>query len=733
MTRSCNAESLLQWAERFASAGPNDRALWEEAARTFDLWSGQDAGEPGPCTPLLRSLCRICGRGEPVSETDLPLIEQACRQAAGMMQNPQGLSDADRLAGQTLLARLEASCPASALDAPICLDLPLSADPAGPHAQDDLPPLAPEQLLGEYADSAADHLATIQNALIQAETSPLEAGDSVDLALRAFHTLKGSSALLGLTQMERIAHGGETLLTSVRDGKIPLGQKATDLVLEACDLLGERIERIERSHEVSPEASPQIESLIARLEAAAQAVEILPDAPRASAGEPSARAQDKHSVFETGEVPEAPALGAGDTTVRVSTARLDALVDLVGELIITHSLASENPQVRRARSRRRRRSVLRKKPQSHIEQPQRMREEMSRLAGDLDASGKLIAQLHDLSVSLRMIPLRGMFDKAARLVRDISRKNGKQMRLKVSGEETELDRGMVEMLADPMLHMIRNAAVHGLESPEIRRQAGKPACGTLRLSAWNQAGEVIVSLSDDGKGLDVEQIRLQAQRKQLVPNADALSEVEVQELIFHPGFSTAEEVDALAGRGVGMDVVRRNVQAMRGRIEIHSRREEGTEFRLCLPMTTAVEEALVLRAGGQRFLLATRDIQQTLPARMGRVEGVGDRGQMLLLGEEPVVLHRLAELCGIDKTDSDARSAQIVIVRQGRRRLALLVDALLDHKQVVIKPLGRLLSGLRFFSSGAVLGDGQVALALDARAMLEGMAGGEEMTDPRAA
>lgn len=717
MNHANNDPPSGNWSELVSAAPIGDEAFWEDLGKRLEADARRLPDRLEPAGQLLLAAGRLCAPPGPgCAET--PLIEQACRLADSILENADSPSAAELAASaRTLLAQLNAASGSSSLSEPWNLDrgdlveAPAWAEePCAPAGEElALAPLDQTQLFQEYADNAFDHIAAIQRALMEGETTPQASRSAVDTALRSFHTLKGSSAVLGLSHLARLAHAGETLLQAIRDGQIPLTPESIDLALSACDVLEERIRGVASEEAPDDRSDPPVDSLVDSLEAAATG-----NPPPASE-----TAENPGSVS-----PEASAHGQGhptgtDATVRVSTARLDALIDLVGELIISHSLAGENPQVRRARTRRRKRSALRKRQQPDQELPERMRADMTRLAGDIDSAGKLISQLHDLSVSLRMIPLRGIFDKASRLVRDIARKSGKDVRLEISGEDTELDRRMVEMLAAPLMHMIRNAVGHGLEGPDQRQKAGKPRQGLIELRAWSEAGEVIVSLTDDGKGLDLEAIREKARENDLVANPDALSEAQLQELIFHPGLSTAREIDDLAGRGVGMDVVLQNVQAMRGRIEVNSTPAEGTRFRLCLPMTTAVEEVLVLQAGGQRFLLPTRDIQRTFPAREARLRPVGPDGRMILDGDRPVRLLRLVDLCRMRQVDRDARNAQIVLVRQGSRQRALLVDALLEHRHVVIKPLGKLFSRVGLFASGAVMGDGRIALALDARALIQ--------------
>jgi len=615
---------------------------------------------------------------------------------------------------QALSARLRASLGRGVFADEQALDLhdrTNQAQSEDPRADGASLPVSRDELIQEYVDAAREHIVSAQRGLLESEKPDHDRRDGIHLALRAFHTLKGSSALLELTSIEAVAHRAESVLQGVRDQDIAADPELIDLCLRCCDALEAMVEQIAQAQDATDCALPADYRCL--LDELGQALGQTQDV--------AMPAEESH-----GPPPQAPRPDTRPSTVRVSTQRLDALINLVGELMVSHSLAVENPLVRSARQRRRRRALLKQGPDNASLMEHR--EDLLRLAKDLTGSNKLVSQLHDLAVALRMIPLRGVFEKAARLTRDISRKCGKELELECDGEETELDRSMVEMLYDPLVHMIRNAAVHGIEDPDQRRLSGKSPRAKLQLKGWNEAGEVVLSLSDDGRGLDVEAIRQKGVQRGLIGSDVELSPAQIQELIFHPGFSTAGQIDGLAGRGVGMDVVRRNIEAMRGRVEVYSQAGQGTEFRLRLPLTTAVEDVLALQSHGQTFLLATRAILRTMHTRDAGSRPIGDDGQVVIDQGQPIRLSDLGALVGLGQPRATARQAQVVIVSQGHRRTAILVDALLSQQRVVIKPLGRILSRLALFSSGAILGDGQVALVLDPRGLLEMACKGESLS-----
>ncbi len=380
-------------------------------------------------------------------------------------------------------------------------------------------------------------------------------------------------------------------------------------------------------------------------------------------------------------------------TVRVATAKVDKLVDLVGELVIAQSVASQ---------------IL-----EHFT--------MERLAELREAFVNLernTRELQERVMAVRMQPLAGVFSRFPRLVRDLAAQTGKRVALETGGEETELDKGVIERLADPLTHLVRNAVDHGIERPADRKDAGKPEQGVVRLTAHHESGNVIVEVADDGKGLNLERIRAKAVERGLLTTADALNEDEIQGLIFRPGFSTAEAVTDLSGRGVGMDVVRRNVEAMSGTVTVHSRHGRGSVFRIKLPLTLAILDGLLVRVGTEVFILPLLSIAESIRPRRQELRQVGGGGEVVMVRGQALPLLRLHRMFGLTGAEEDPASASVVILEQDNRRYALLVDDLLGQQQVVVKSLEAHYRKVDGVMGATILGDGRAALILDVAGLI---------------
>jgi two-component system, chemotaxis family, sensor kinase CheA len=385
------------------------------------------------------------------------------------------------------------------------------------------------------------------------------------------------------------------------------------------------------------------------------------------------------------------------STVRVATAKVDKLVDLVGELVIAQSVAGQ---------------IL-----SHFEavRLQELREAFTALERNT-------RELQERVMAVRMQPVGGVFSRFPRVVRDLAAANGKQIALEVSGEETELDKSVIERLADPITHLVRNSADHGIETPEQRRVAGKPDQGVIRLQAYHEGGNVVVEVSDDGRGLDGARIRAKALERGLIAASDSLTDEETQSLIFRPGFSTAEKVTDLSGRGVGMDVVRRNVESLNGAIGVRSLPGRGASFRIRLPLTLAILDGLLLRIGSATFVLPLVSIVESIRPRRDDLRSLAGGGQVVSVRGEALPLLRLHLLFGVPDAITDPAAAAVVIVEHENRRLALLVDELLGQQQVVVKSLEAHFHKVDGAMGATILGDGRVALILDV-AGIAGLAG----------
>jgi two-component system chemotaxis sensor kinase CheA len=379
--------------------------------------------------------------------------------------------------------------------------------------------------------------------------------------------------------------------------------------------------------------------------------------------------------------------------VRVDTRKLDGLIDLVGELVVAQSLVTQSPEVRGLGS-----------------------QQLDRCLGQLRS---ITSELQRTAMALRMVPIGGVFKRMGRLVRDLSVELGKHIELHMEGEETELDRSLVELLADPLVHMIRNSADHGIEPPALRAAAGKPAQGTITLRAYHQGGFVVIRVEDDGRGLAAERILAKAVDRGLVQPGESLDRAAILDLIFAPGFSTAEQVTGLSGRGVGMDVVRRGIEGIRGKVEVESVEGRGTTFTLYVPLTLAIIEGLLVGIGEERYIVPTLSVRESFRPLPGAVTTVHGRGEVIAVRGRLTPVLRLGQHLGTPTRANDPTQGIVVVVESGQDVRCLLVDELLGKQEVVIKSLGDVFRSQPAFAGAAILGDGRVGLILDVNTLVK--------------
>jgi two-component system chemotaxis sensor kinase CheA len=334
-------------------------------------------------------------------------------------------------------------------------------------------------------------------------------------------------------------------------------------------------------------------------------------------------------------------------------------------------------------------------------------------------------------MAIRAQPVKPLFQRMSRIAREVADATGKAVRLKTEGEATEVDKTVVERLADPLTHMIRNAIDHGLERPELRLAAGKPEEGTVRLSAAHRSGRVVIEITDDGAGIDRARVKEAAARKGLIAADAPLADAEIDNLIFLPGFSTASTVSSISGRGVGMDVVKRSIQALGGRMSITSRPGEGSTFSMSLPLTLAVLDGMVVAVHGQTFVVPLTVIVETLRPRKADVHPVGDTGRVVAIRDTFVPLIDVGRELGFGPSTADPESGVVILVEtEGDARSALRVDAIQDQRQVVIKSLEANYGPVFGVAAATILGDGHVALILDVDALLARSRGDAAPTEP---
>ena len=584
------------------------------------------------------------------------------------------------------------------------------------------------ELMRLFCAEAAELLQDIEQGVLVLETAPTDA-ETLATVLRAFHTLKGNAAVMKLVVLQRLTHELESLLDAARRGSRVLDRDAIDAVLSGADIVAQYVAEansqldgretgrtiplalpavIDRVHAIlsSPAAAaaplappPGTVPLPATTPRASVAVlpppastptpvNTGPDSgSRLSPPEPSAAAAPVPAApVPAAPVPAAPARPAAVSTgsVRVDTTRLDGLLDLVGELVIAQSMVV----------------------QAAASGDEHLTRSLAQLRG-------ITTDLQRTAMAMRMVPIRGAFQKMGRLVRDVAVQLGKEIRLIVEGEETELDRTVIEEISDPLVHMVRNAADHAIEPPDVREAAGKPRTGTITLRAFHQGGFVIVQVSDDGRGLDPARIRAKAVERGIVPADAVLDTRDTLELIFAPGFSTAEQISDLSGRGVGLDVVQRNVERIRGKVEVESAPGAGTMFTIFMPLTLAIIEGLVVSVGGQRFVIPTLAVRESFRPKAEALATVHGRGELVAVRGQRLPMMRLGQHLGIEGAQADPTRGIVVVLEAGNDRRCILVDELVGKQEVVIKPLGEMFTGRTPFAGAAILGDGRVGLILD--------------------
>ncbi len=574
----------------------------------------------------------------------------------------------------------------------------------------------------DFICEANEHLDSSEANLLIIEENP-EDTETINAIFRSFHTIKGVAGFLNLQQIRSLAHVAENLLDLARKGECRLEGPRIDIIFEASDVMQKMIDALKEAIENDQAIAvyPNLSDLIDRIklcidgqEPTPRVGEILVENTQVKPSQVREAVKEQKSGQAEGRVGEIlvekqqatskqvdKALKkqneptsqksnkkvTSDNTVRVTTSRLDAMVDMVGELVIAQSMVSQD-----------------------LNEYYTSNDRLERNVRHLD---KITRDLQDLSMSMRMVPVHGVFQKIARLVRDLSKKTGKLIDLEMSGAETEMDRNVVEAIADPLVHMIRNSIDHGIETPEEREKTPKDATGSIALKAYHMAGNIVIEIADDGRGLDRDKLFDKALNKGIVQEGQELSDQEVYQLIFHPGFSTAEKVTDISGRGVGMDVVRKNIESLRGRIEIDSELGKGTVFKLKLPLTLAVIDGQIVTINQQRFIIPTISIEQSTKPIKGQISTVQGKGEMMMIRGELIPFIRLYELFDVEPMTQNPEEALAVIVGDGSDRCCLMVDTLLGQQQVVIKSLGDFFGAIKGVSGGAIMGDGNISLILD--------------------
>ena len=590
-----------------------------------------------------------------------------------------------------------------------------------------------QEMLEAFISEMTEILELLDDGLIALEKSP-EDGELLNQIFRSVHNIKGASGIMGFEALIRVTHEAENVLNRLRKGDIHLTPEIMDVILEATNLVKLQVGDIKNGELKEREIGETIERLAAINTATAALVVSetetmgedgpetvatveLPPAESVPVAEPAVTpARSEESVPVTRNVPatvakppapprprqlEAKEPLTDNTTVRVDVKRLDDLMDQVGELVLERNRMMQLNQDR----------------QQNRDEQLNFNEEFGKLTKRMSF---VTSELQMQVLKMRMIPVGNVFKKFPRIVRSMSRDLQKEVDLQIVGEETELDRSVVDEIGDPLIHLIRNALDHGLESPEERLAAGKTRCGTLVLSALHEGNQIVISIKDDGRGIDTDRVSRKAIEKGLISEEQlaGMSQRDIFDLIFLPGFSTKDVTSDLSGRGVGMDVVKTNIKKLNGLIDIRSDKGRGSEFILRLPLTLAIIQSLLVEVEAEVYCIPLSSVLETLRVDQRQFHTIGGQ-EVFRLRDRVMPLVRLQRIFQVQQVREHDDICSVVVVGSADKRVGLVVTRLVGQQEVAIKSLGNYLVNIPSIAGSTILGDGRVALIVDPIAMCD--------------
>ena len=576
-----------------------------------------------------------------------------------------------------------------------------------------------QELLEGFLAETTELLEKLDDDLVTLEKSPDDA-ELMNRIFRSIHTVKGASSFLGFDLLVKVTHKTEDVLNRLRKSELTLSSEIMDVILEAVDLVKTLVSDIKAGDIVERELESTIAKLIPFLsESATEATVLAPvfaSLQEPKSGGPAAAAQQEKPGAATlpqvaapapklKEPAKAPAAKgeelADNSTVRVDVKRLDDLMNQVGELVLE----------------RNRMIQLHSDYQFGID-PSGFADDFGKLSKRLNF---VTSELQMQVLKMRMLPVEKVFKKFPRIVRNLARDLGKEVDLQIIGEETELDRSVVDEIGDPLIHLIRNALDHGLEPPEERLAAGKPRCGTVVLAAAHEGNQIVISIKDNGRGIDPDRVSRKALEKGLITEEQlaVMGSREILDLLFLPGFSTKEQATDLSGRGVGMDVVRTNIRKLNGIIEIKNEIGRGSEFILKLPLTLAIIQSLLVEVEREVYSIPLASVIETMRVNQDEFHHVGGQ-EVLKLRDSVLPLLRLQRVFSCAESGADRKTCYVVIVGVAEKRVGLVVTRLLGQQEVAIKSLGKFLANLPGIGGSTIMGDGRVALIVDPMGLVGG-------------
>jgi len=515
--------------------------------------------------------------------------------------------------------------------------------------------------------------------------------DLLNKIFRAAHTIKGSSSFLGFDKLSTVTHHAEEILNKLRKGEMIVVPEIMDILLEFVDVIKRILDDIKNGRD-----TVNIDQIVKKLKLANEGkVSVSSSQPKTS----DSGKQQKSEPKEDGEGANLKkATKAIEQTIRVDVSRLDSLMNLVGELVLSRNrivqISSE---------------LERKFEGDYL---------VEQLIETTSQIGLITTELQLAVMKTRMVPIGKVFNKFPRMIRDLARDLKKDVELIITGEDTELDKSVVEEIGDPLVHMIRNAVDHGIESPEERIKKGKSAKGKVHLAAYHEGNHIVIEITDDGKGMDPEKLKKKAIEKKVITpeEAKSMSREECFGLIFKPGFSTAEKVTGVSGRGVGMDVVKTNIEKLNGIISIESEVDKGSVFKLKLPLTLAIIQALLVEVSGEVFAIPLVSVIETVRINETEIHNFEGR-EVLKLRDSVLSLVRLDDVFGLE--GSFSQDIYVVVVALAEKRIGFVVDRLVGQEEIVIKSLGDYLSGNVGIAGATIMGDGKVRLILDVSGIMD--------------
>jgi len=577
-----------------------------------------------------------------------------------------------------------------------------------------------ESLLRDFINESFEYIGEIDVNILNLEQNPEDA-DYINAIFRPFHSIKGVASFLNLDEIRDLAHSLENLLDRARSRELAVTPALIDIVLDGSDTLKtmiadlqevlngdkarptkldiselqDRIANIDQqvdSEVVSGDKVKKIGDILVEdgvitEDVLEETLDIAQEPPQMKIGEALIEG-GKATTKQVSQALRKQSRQVTETTsIRVDVQKLDDLIDMIGELVITQAMIKQNPAISENRDRK--------------------------LFTDVAQLSSITSEIQRTSTSLRMTTIKQSFQRMARLVRDLSKNAGKKIVVDMVGEETEIDRNMVDEIYNPLVHMVRNSVDHGIEAPSERIKLGKPEQGLIQLKAYHKGGNVIIEISDDGRGLKKEKIVNKAMDNGLIENSDDMTEQEIYKLLFLPGFSTAEKITDVSGRGVGMDVVKQAVEKLRGRIDVYSKEGEGSTFRTFFPLTMAIIDGMIVRVGKERCIIPTTAIRQLLRPVVESYNKVVGRGEMLNVRGELLPLIRLYDLFSIEPKYTNPWESLVVVIESENKAKCLMVDEVIGKEEVVVKGLSDRFRDVKGIAGGAILADGNVGLILD--------------------